>query len=81
MSEMIERVARVLCIEDKEDPDATLGGDGINFLWQHYATSARIAIEAMREPTFDMTYAGGSDDVPFPGRVWEAMIDAALEEE
>ena len=44
---------------------------------------ARVAVEAMREPTAEMVDA---DDVPMHGdfmdpiRTWEAMIDKALEE-
>lgn len=40
---------------------------------------ARNAIEAMREPTYDMMVAG-SDEMTNGKQTWTAMIDAALKE-
>lgn len=41
---------------------------------------ARAAIEAVREPTKDMIYAGnGESGHGLDIQVWQAMIDAALE--
>ena len=45
MSEMIERVARAICIAERMNPDDKLGG------WVHWQEAARAAIEATREPT------------------------------
>jgi len=42
MSEMVERVARALCVEDGHDPDVRLR-------WRSYVESARGAIEALRD--------------------------------
>lgn len=66
MSEMVERVASALIARRalagrEEDPH----------------TLARIAIEAMREPTKAMLKAGTMYVTP-PHKVWPAMIDAAL---
>lgn len=73
MSEMVERVAKVI--------------------YSHYPVSmgearisARAAIAAMREPTRDMLMDGYTiapglyDDSWLAQQVWEAMIDAALEQ-
>ena len=95
MTEMVERVARVL-----------LDADGISFPsgrkreWNEipdgqraaYSAIARAAIAAMREPTEGMKFAGRTEK-PFlapqenwtPGQivadaVYRAMIDAALAE-
>ena len=38
---------------------------------------ARGMVLVPREATFDMVYEGGSDEVQFPGRVWDAMLAAA----
>lgn len=79
---MIERVARAIDIKQME-------GHGVYEI-------ARAAIEAMREPTEAMLRAGGDEpylatsgsplvfaevrDVVAPENIWQAMIDAALEE-
>lgn len=41
----IEQVARALCWKNGMDPDTTLGGDGVNFLWHEYIEPAKAAIE------------------------------------
>ena len=80
MSEMVERVASVL------------QGAGIEGISMDEARAyARLAIEAMREPTPAMRLNGGAevahkDTAAFPGnscivtanRTWESMISAAL---
>lgn len=74
---MIEKIARALCTIDGCDP-----------LWQRYERQARAAIEAMREPTEEMTRMGhycaeGCTDDPcgkLPQHVWGTMIKAALSE-
>lgn len=78
MNDMIERVA--LAISGSDDPS--------NILKIH-RTRARLAIEAMREPTQQMRLAGMAEwsrPDPTPehestlvfNAVWRAMIDAAL---
>jgi hypothetical protein len=75
MIKMIERVARALCEADGQQYDAGHFGT----LRDCYRWEARIAIEAMREPTKGMVLAGiRSDADDFPHAVWRAMIDAAL---
>ena len=91
MSEMIERVARVLATSEGENPDNT---------WMFYEEKSRAAIEAMREPTKAQLEAAeeivvGYDDfatgdgniyLGIPGYpqkardVWAALIDAALKD-
>lgn len=100
---MIERMARALCIKAGADPDslwaapengepslvmniARAGGPQWP-AWRWWAPSARVAIEAMREPTPAMVEAGGGeccnterwDDQSYePPAIWRDMIDAAL---
>lgn len=89
MSEMVERVARALQLED-------FGGDAVKAVdaWgvsdaddsyqNSYRHTARVAIEAMKEPTNEMVGAGvegwkinGYLSIQF---VWPAMIDEALKD-
>jgi hypothetical protein len=70
MSEMIERVAKVLATTDG-NPDA----------WPQYSDEARMVIQAMRKPTDAMVGAGAGallDENSIT--VWQRMIDEALEE-
>lgn len=91
-NEMVERVARALCIADGCDSDH-ISNDALDegrALWTCYADAARAAIDAMREPTEAMLAAspvvgtGLDDDGKWavntrPAKdVWSAMIDAAL---
>lgn len=83
MSEMVDRVARALCIADGYDPDANenrawLDGDVIlsdtKLGWEWHIARARAALEAMREPTDEMLQAGSLltwdlDDPPGSGYV------------
>lgn len=43
----LEKVARAICMADGENPDATLAGDGRNFLWEEYQAQAQAAIDAI----------------------------------
>lgn len=81
MTSGLERVAHALCELDANPPDATMGGKP---LWQDYLPEAWAAIMALREPDAAMFSAAaleaghvGKDDV---GRIYRAMIDAALVE-
>lgn len=86
MSEMIERVARALCVEDDENPDEIINVGKPR--WWLYNCAARAAIEAIREPTEGMLDAarevtkGQSFFANYPRKidamVHRAMIDAAL---
>lgn len=73
---MVERVARAMSAED-------------GFSWDHCAQSywmahARVAMEAMREPTEDMDKAARDECHKMKGvidpvvHIWDRMIDAAL---
>lgn len=88
MNEMIDRVARAMY--DASRAKAV----GPEYLWfpnEYDRRMARAAIEAMREPTEEMTEIG--DDVAEDGtaarlptfhtgfHVWQAMIGAALKDE
>lgn len=54
----LEEVARAISIDLGEDPDALdvliRGRDGKRPHWEGFESTARAAIEAMREPTEDM---------------------------
>ena len=80
---MIERVARV--IHEQAEPWDAFDVDRV--IW---IKIARAAIAAMREPTDEMNDAGAdkcdggcaeeSCQFGFMGKIWQAMIDTALEE-
>lgn len=95
-SEMVERVARAICEKSpacaigNQRPDSrdTLSGDP---LWMAFATMARAAIAAMREPTEEMVKEGEEEifEHMAESAVWSrdatkegycAMIDEALKE-
>lgn len=78
---MVERVARAI-IEDMR-PGFTIDDQDIDL----YSSTARAAIEAMREPSEEMIAAADrvhdlatAGDPVLPDYVWHAMIDAALVE-
>lgn len=89
---MVERVARAICWKNGMNPDLTLGGDGVNFLWHEYEGQARAAIEAMREPSGKMVSHlvvnnnwESMPNAPYrqfidPVAAYKIMIDAALNE-
>ncbi len=88
MSEMIERVAAALWVASGTYPDSAVGIRNMKpVVWPDFMKQARAAIEAMREPTAEMT--GCSDEVHWDYSChvcgglkegWQAMIDAALNE-
>lgn len=50
MSDLIEKVARVLCVEDGEtNPDRVLKLEGYPVAWTYYVDEARAAIAAVAE--------------------------------
>ena len=63
MTNMIERVARVICIGvglNPEGPDVLHAqGEQVHANWESFRGVARAAIAAMREPTGAMYMAGG----------------------
>jgi len=86
---MVEKVARAICAHMGEEPDQkTPYHPKRKFVWEHYIDTARVAIEALREPTKLMKEAG-DDNSGFDGYVnsfdptipYQAMIAAALNEE
>ncbi|MDX0897458.1 hypothetical protein GOD90_10690 [Sinorhizobium medicae] len=78
MSEMVERIARIL------DPDAWRDNDyvGVHIGREASKRKARELIEAMREPTAVMKRAvrdaGGPQALAYANAAWPTMIDAAL---
>lgn len=100
---MVERVARKLCehhIRVNRRWDTEPGAleamlpNAVGFSWPNYVDDAKVAIEAMREPTPEMVEAGQKENnllkEPDPPNAfeflsademtaaWTAMIDAAL---
>ena len=74
MTTMIERVALALHEADQTAPTATVYED-------HLKLMARAAIAAMREPTEEMVeHTKSMTLVEEHCLVWQAMIDAALNE-
>ena len=87
MSEMVERVARAICVKNCEDPDeASYGflgtGDPKSFAWRGYIPHAIAALAALREPTEEMVRAAYDQTMngigSMPRAYWQAMIDEAL---
>lgn len=76
MTEMVQRVARALArLEGHED---------LPTLQAAYEQRARVAIEAMREPTDAMKWGRAWDECAggtAPVFVWKEMISAALEDQ
>lgn len=80
MSEMVERVARLICREMGENPDGSrLAEHGLRLaektmpIWRRYEPIARAVIAEMRsiEPMYN-------DLSPSVTECYQAMIDAAL---
>lgn len=69
MSEMVRRVARALAQLE--------GHENLPTLQSAYEQRARVAIEAMREPTEKMVECSAFPDSYV---IWRVMISAALEE-
>lgn len=81
MTRMIERVARAICANDRENYEwdwLTEGGKA------QFMAAAEAAIEAMREPTDNMKSAvrkaGGVQALAYANAAWPTMIEAALQE-
>ena len=86
---MIERVARALCVSDVTPPDRPVSCLDNTPLWELHKKAARAAIAAMREPTEDMGEAAVKDHDNHAYHMssyhcvieaWRNMIDAALTE-
>lgn len=96
---MVERVARALCTQHYEKRFAPIKGNphaphimmNVEGNWHLFVDPARVAIEAMKEPTGHMTAEawGRINDVRQPDDppplvgcrdIYVAMIQAALEE-
>lgn len=77
MSDMVERVARAICEREGYDIESLKAGkygEHAN-TWQDFLDDARVAINAMREPTEAMANEGHGGN---PVKSYQAMIDAAL---
>lgn len=88
MSEMLERMAKTICLGDELNPLERLQvGDETIFRWETYQPRARAALSALREPSPAMVHArdgAAYTDSQRNGMTlgyWQAMIDAALDEQ
>lgn len=90
-SEMVERVARVLCKRSGVNPDDPSVCNHKGLAWTIWAKDARAALEAIRDPEVTMKLAGGKiilnqrntvlvAKTEIAGDVWQAMIDEALKQ-
>lgn len=90
MSEMVERVARALCLSKMNGPSYPEGfrERRVEQNWHLFTDQARIAIEAMKEPTEAMLkvemdlggygFGDGECDSADPREIWTAMCKEAL---
>lgn len=88
----LERAARALCTLDGKEPDVgepfdveaqPFGGPASSEpSWLSYRDAARAVLQAIREPSDAMLDAGDiwTNEQCSPDAIWQAMIDAALEE-
>lgn len=84
--DMIEKVARAICLAEGFDPDFNYDPNGLGAMavsdvrWKLFTHAARAAIEAMREPDHDLTAAvvPVGYDRTHAVIAWRTMIDAAL---
>jgi hypothetical protein len=81
-NEMVQRVAMAIYEAESVDP-ARPKPDEMRG-WHAFEQHARAAIAAMRQPNAEMIFRGSLiGDTPWdgkkPGRVFSAMIDAALQ--
>lgn len=82
---MIERMCRAMCRD--QYPGANEDGWIVSakcYRWELFRSQAKVALEALREPTEEMV-AAGADYRPVHPEVrskecWIAMIDVVLEE-
>jgi hypothetical protein len=72
---MVERVARALCRAAGLSENTPYQGKP---MWWSYEATARLVLEAMREPSLDMLIIDTSD-WETAARNWNAMIDIALD--
>jgi hypothetical protein len=90
----LERAARAIATEIGVDPDQLITADddahvglglrGPHPAWTRYVGTARAALQAVREPSEHMLLAaqiGDAWNAEDPEGVWQAMVDAALEDE
>lgn len=90
MREMVERVARALCLSKRNSPTGYPEGwleRHVNEWWPQFIDDAKIAIAAMREPTESMLRMAvrygdsegyGSMSEGDAEAAWQSMIDEAL---
>ena len=84
MNDLVERVARALCVEDGKDPDGDIRvrSDRPMLLipdlpdpenWKLYIKKARVAIEAMGEPIDEEPYKPTGELVHIPIATWREL--------
>lgn len=78
---MIEKVAKAMASAESGPEGSALFSVHWDEFGDGYMDSARVAIEAMREPTEEMELAGSIHPHAASHECWCAMIDAALAEE
>lgn len=78
MSDMVEKVAKALCYDDGLYWTGPLGSRPVSR--ERYRRRARIAIEAMRDPTSEMIDAGciAIGTVVRSHKAYTKMVEAAL---
>lgn len=83
MSDMVEKVARAVCIALGHEPEEWAYSERVR---ERCRRIARAAMQAMREPTKAMLQAGRLNDSEDgasgnPESIWQAMVNAALKGE
>lgn len=46
---LVEKISRALCWANGMNPDVTLGGDGVNFLWMEYEHQADAVMKVIND--------------------------------
>lgn len=81
MPSIVERISRVLCAAEGQDPDQPIEGDmplGLTQLvWEAFASRAIDVLEVMREPT-EMMLDEGWEHSDTIGSAYTAMIETAI---
>lgn len=75
MSQLVEKVAKALCVEYENDSVVNW-----NNAKDFYMKLAKIAIEAMKEPTHEMIMEGDANSNEAVSVIYTSMIEAALKE-
>jgi hypothetical protein len=81
MPSIVERIARVLCAAESQDPDQPIEdeaqGGRTKLSWQAFESRAVDVLEVMREPT-EMMLEEGWEHSDTIGGAYTAMIETAM---